>query len=94
MSNTKSPLAGARFAVKDLFDIEGLRLTVGCRTWYDLSGPAQAAASALQVLLDGDANLLGTLKLGSLHGRKATRVGKSFRGIQSKGRWLSVRLEW
>jgi Asp-tRNA(Asn)/Glu-tRNA(Gln) amidotransferase A subunit family amidase len=66
MNNTKSPLAGARFAVMDLFDIEGLRLTVGCRAWYDLSRPAQATASALQILLDGGANLLGTLKLGSL----------------------------
>ncbi|KAH8710031.1 amidase signature domain-containing protein [Phaeosphaeriaceae sp. PMI808] len=64
--NNESPLAGARFAVKDLFDIEGLKLTVGCCAWYDLSSPAKKTAPVLQKLLDGGANLVGTLKLGSL----------------------------
>jgi hypothetical protein len=66
LSSGKGPLAGARFAVKDLFEIEGLRLTVGCRAWYDLAQTNQKTAPLIQKLLDGGAHLLGTLKLGSL----------------------------
>ena len=52
--------------MKDLFDIEGLKVTVGCRAWYNMSFPAQKTAPVLQKLLDGGASLVGTLKLGSL----------------------------
>jgi hypothetical protein len=62
----ESPLTGARFAVKDLFMIEGLRLTVGCRAWYDLAQPAPFTSPVLGKLIDKGAHLIGTLKLGSL----------------------------
>ncbi|KAF2117001.1 amidase signature domain-containing protein [Lophiotrema nucula] len=60
------PLRGARFAVKDIFAIDGLRQTAGCRAWFDLSKTSTATAPALQRLIDEGANLVGTLKLGSL----------------------------
>lgn len=65
-NESESPLNGARFAVNDLFGIEGLKLTVGCRAWYDLSSPAAETAPILRKLLNGGAHLVGTLKLGSL----------------------------
>ncbi|KAJ5890023.1 hypothetical protein N7504_010833 [Penicillium tannophilum] len=60
------PLGGVRFAVKDIFEIEGLRVTAGDRAFYSLSKPSQATCPAIQRLLDSGAELLGTLKLGSL----------------------------
>lgn len=56
--------------VKDIFDIEGLRVTGGHRAFYSLSKPSSSTAPALQSLLDAGANLTGTLKLGSLIARE------------------------
>ena len=52
--------------MKDLFNIKGLRPTVGCRAYYAVADPATTTATALTKLIDLGANLLGTLKLGSL----------------------------
>ncbi|KAF2501485.1 amidase signature enzyme [Lophium mytilinum] len=60
------PLDGLRFAVKDVFEIEGLRTTAGCRAYYSLSKPASKTAPTVQKLIDAGAQLIGTLKLGSL----------------------------
>ena len=64
--DVKRPLRGARFAVKDVFAIDGLRQTVGCRAWFDLSKSPTKTAPSLQSLVDAGANFVGTLKLGSL----------------------------
>ena len=53
------PLAGLRFAAKDIFDIEGHRTGFGNPTWLETHGPASATASAVQALLDGGADLAG-----------------------------------
>ena len=53
------PLAGLRFAAKDIFDIEGHRTGFGNPTWLDTHGPAGATASAVQALLDAGADLAG-----------------------------------
>ena len=53
------PLAGLRFAAKDIFDIEGHRTGFGNPTWLETHGPAGATASAVQALLDGGASLAG-----------------------------------
>ena len=53
------PLAGLRFAAKDIFDIEGHRTGFGNPTWLDTHGPAAATASAAQTLLDAGADLAG-----------------------------------
>ncbi|KAJ5106161.1 hypothetical protein N7456_002836 [Penicillium angulare] len=60
------PLGGVRFAVKDVFEIEGLRVTAGDRSFYSLSKPSDATCPAIKRLIDSGAQLLGTLKLGSL----------------------------
>ena len=53
------PLAGLRFAAKDIFDIEGHRTGFGNPTWLATHGPAEATASAVQALLDAGADLAG-----------------------------------
>ena len=53
------PLAGLRFAAKDIFDIEGYRTGFGNPTWLETHGPAPATASAVQALLDAGADLAG-----------------------------------
>ena len=53
------PLAGLRFAAKDIFDIEGHRTGFGNPTWLETHGPAGATASAVQGLLDAGADLAG-----------------------------------
>ncbi|KAL9611299.1 MAG: hypothetical protein Q9167_004063 [Letrouitia subvulpina] len=62
----KGPLDGLRFAVKDIFEIEGLRVSAGDRAFYDVAKPSHSTAPALRRLIDVGAHLLGTMKLGSL----------------------------
>ena len=56
---TAGPLAGLRFAAKDIFDIEGHRTGFGNPTWLETHGPAAATASAVRALLDAGADLAG-----------------------------------
>lgn len=67
---SNKPLLGARFAVKDIFDIHGFRVTAGNRAFYSLSQPAPATCSAIQRLLNAGAEFTGTLRLGSLIARE------------------------
>ena len=53
------PLAGLRFAAKDIFDIAGHRTGFGNPTWLETHEPAVATASAVQALLDAGAKLAG-----------------------------------
>ena len=53
------PLAGLRFAAKDIFDIAGHRTGFGNPTWLATHPPAAATASAVQTLLDAGADLAG-----------------------------------
>ena len=53
------PLAGLRFAAKDIFDIEGHRTGFGNPTWLETHEAAGATASAVQALLDAGADLAG-----------------------------------
>ncbi|KAF2232581.1 amidase signature enzyme [Viridothelium virens] len=64
------PLQGIRFAVKDVFEIEGLRVTAGSRAFYSVSKSSRATAPSIQRLIDAGGMLLGTLKLGSLIARE------------------------
>lgn len=64
------PLRGTRFAIKDIFDVEGLRVTAGNRAFYSVSRPAPATSPVIQRLLDVGAELTGTLRLGSLIARE------------------------
>ncbi|KAF2491668.1 amidase signature enzyme, partial [Lophium mytilinum] len=56
------PLAGVRFAVKDIVDIAGLRTGCGNRAWRQLYPIKTATAPAISQLLDAGAVLLGKTK--------------------------------
>lgn len=56
---TDGPLAGKRFAAKDLFDVAGLVTGCGNPDWARTHPPAPAHAWAVQRLLDGGASLAG-----------------------------------
>ena len=53
------PLAGLRVAVKDLFDIAGLRTGGGNPDWLANQAPAARHAAAVQHLLDAGAGICG-----------------------------------
>lgn len=54
-----SPLAGKRLAVKDVYDVAGLRAGSGNPAWLDEQTPATTSALAVQRLLDGGAQWVG-----------------------------------
>jgi amidase len=53
------PLTGLRFAVKDLFHIEGVRTGFGHPDWLRTHAPASQTAQAVRQLLDAGADMLG-----------------------------------
>ena len=55
----KGPLAERTFMVKDLFAIEGRKVSNGNPDWYAASSPAKKTAPALRRLLDAGATLTG-----------------------------------
>ena len=58
----EKPLAGVRFAVKDIFDVAGVRTSDGNRAYYGLYSPRNASAVIVQRLLDAGAILVGKTK--------------------------------
>lgn len=60
-SNEK-PLAGVRIAVKDIFDLAGVKTSNGNRAWYNLYPPANVTGTAVQRLLDAGAIVVGHQK--------------------------------
>ena len=56
------PLAGTRFAVKDLFDVAGARTTYGHPDWARTHPPAAGTAPAVAALLEAGATLAGKTK--------------------------------
>lgn len=70
LTEVGKPLRGTRFAVKDIFHIQGLRVTAGNRDFLSVSRPATVTCPAIQRLLDAGAELSGTLRLGSLIARE------------------------
>jgi amidase len=55
----KGPLAGLTFMVKDLFAIEGRKVSNGNPDWYSAASPAKETAPAIRRLLDAGATLTG-----------------------------------
>ena len=53
------PLAGLTFAAKDVFDVVGSRTGFGSPTWLNTHAPALSTASAVQLLLDAGADMIG-----------------------------------
>ena len=58
----KKPLAGMRLAVKDIYDIQGLRTGCGNRAFFQLYPEKNRTAPAIQRLLDGGMVLVGKSK--------------------------------
>ncbi|KAI0628977.1 amidase signature enzyme [Trametes polyzona] len=58
----EKPLAGYRLAVKDIFDVKGLRTGCGNRAFWQLYPPKERTAPAIQRLLDGGMVLVGKAK--------------------------------
>ena len=53
------PLAGARLAVKDLFDVAGLRTGAGSPAWLDEAVPAAESAEVVTALIEAGAEFVG-----------------------------------
>ena len=53
------PLAGLKFAAKDLFDIEGHVTGAGNPDWLNTHSPAPRTAPAVQMLVDSGAGMVG-----------------------------------
>lgn len=60
--SAKKPLAGARIAVKDIFDMKGLRTGCGNRAFYSLYPAKNTTAPAIQRLIDGGAIIVAKAK--------------------------------
>ncbi|EPS93046.1 hypothetical protein FOMPIDRAFT_1136888 [Fomitopsis schrenkii] len=58
----EKPLAGLRLAVKDIYDIQGLRTGCGNRAYWQLYPPKNQTAPAVQRLLDSGLVLVGKTK--------------------------------
>ena len=59
------PFAGYRIALTDVFNINGLRKSVGNRAYLEWCEPAQNTASSIARIINGGGSLLGVVKLGS-----------------------------
>lgn len=60
--NSSKPLAGIRLAVKDIFDVEGIRTSAGSRAWYHFYPPANATSPVVTALIDAGAVIVGKVK--------------------------------
>ncbi|OQO13280.1 hypothetical protein B0A48_01508 [Cryoendolithus antarcticus] len=56
-------MAGDRVAIKDLYDIKGLKTTGGSRAWEYIVSPATANAPSIQRIVDQGGVLVGKFKL-------------------------------
>lgn len=59
----QKPLAGLRIAVKDLFDLKGMKTSFGNRALFETSTPKTETAYAVQKLIDAGAIVVGKNKL-------------------------------
>jgi len=59
------PLSGVRIAVKDIFQIEGIRLSVCNKAYYDFYPRSSQTASCIKILEEAGATIVGTTKLAS-----------------------------
>ncbi|PCH35594.1 amidase signature enzyme [Wolfiporia cocos MD-104 SS10] len=66
----KKPLAGLRLAVKDIYDVKGLRTGCGSRAYWSLYPPKERTAPAVQRLLDAGLVLVGKAKTSQFANRE------------------------
>ncbi|GAA5890100.1 hypothetical protein JCM6882_009226 [Rhodosporidiobolus microsporus] len=55
----EKPLKGLRVAVKDIVDVKGVRTSMGSRAWFDVYGPREENAPAIQRLIDLGVEIVG-----------------------------------
>ncbi|KAF2229188.1 amidase signature enzyme, partial [Viridothelium virens] len=67
---SRSCLSGVRVAIKDVFDINGLRTSNGSRAYLDLYPPAQSTAASIFKIIEGGAWILGKTRLSSFLSRE------------------------
>jgi Asp-tRNA(Asn)/Glu-tRNA(Gln) amidotransferase A subunit family amidase len=58
----EGPLAGLRFAVKDIFHVKGMRTSGGSRAYYDTFGPQNYTNAVIETSLAAGAQLVGKTK--------------------------------
>lgn len=58
-SSNPGPLAGLRFAVKDIFHIKGMKTSGGSRAYYQTYGHQNYTTETVQFNLDGGASMIG-----------------------------------
>ena len=58
----KGPLAGLRFAVKDIFHVKGLKTSGGSRSYYNAYGPQNFTTDVVETSLAAGAQLVGKTK--------------------------------
>lgn len=58
----EKPLAGVRLGVKDIFDIAGVKTSLGNRAWEQLYPEANETATAVKNLVDAGAIVVGKMK--------------------------------
>lgn len=63
VQTSDKPLAGLRIAVKDLYDLAGLKTSGGNRAYYSMTREARETAAAIQKLIDAGAIIIGKNKL-------------------------------
>ncbi|KAF1998772.1 amidase signature enzyme [Amniculicola lignicola CBS 123094] len=56
------PLAGLRFAAKDIFHVKGLKTSGGSRAYYQVYGPQNYTTDTVEKSLAGGASLIGKTK--------------------------------
>jgi hypothetical protein len=56
------PLAGVRLGVKDIYDIAGIKSSLGNRAYYEFYPPRTATATAVQRLVNAGAVIVGKMK--------------------------------
>lgn len=69
----EKPLAGVRIGVKDVFQIAGVKSSLGSRAWYDLYPASNTTGTAVQRLIDAGAQIVGLQKASQFaNGERAT----------------------
>ncbi|KAF4634920.1 hypothetical protein G7Y89_g3174 [Cudoniella acicularis] len=58
----QTPLWGKRLAVKDIYDIRGLKTSAGCKAYSAFQDPAKETAAAVQELINRGAIIVGKTK--------------------------------
>lgn len=63
LNTSTGPLSGLRVAVKDIFQIKGVKTSVCNRAYYELYPPPSKTAACIELLQQKGASIVGTTKL-------------------------------